>query len=205
MCDVNFREMIELDVSLVKRNPNNSTNSSLQNNTSSSFAITNRQSSTQSSSNIGTNRSYSSASATQYGSNRPTQQTPRNTANNQDEDDGSNPTVCNCGQPAALLTVKKDGPNQGKQFYKCSQTPSACQFFLWLDNASNTSVGYSGGGGGGGSGSGSGGFSNNNSSGGFGNQRGFSNNKSPQNSRFDSSSTGNSGSTNCNCNEEAKL
>lgn len=45
-------------------------------------------------------------------------------------DDG-NAVVCNCGSEALLLTVRKDGPNQGRQFYKCSS--SACNFFLWAD------------------------------------------------------------------------
>uniref|UniRef100_A0A6Q2Y6L8 DNA topoisomerase n=1 Tax=Esox lucius TaxID=8010 RepID=A0A6Q2Y6L8_ESOLU len=40
-------------------------------------------------------------------------------------------TVCNCGSEALLLTVRKDGPNQGRQFYKCSS--GGCNFFLWAD------------------------------------------------------------------------
>ena len=39
--------------------------------------------------------------------------------------------VCNCGQQALLLTVRKDGPNQGRQFYKCNG--GTCDFFLWAD------------------------------------------------------------------------
>ncbi|XP_026878009.1 DNA topoisomerase 3-alpha [Electrophorus electricus] len=39
--------------------------------------------------------------------------------------------VCNCGQDALLLTVRKEGPNQGRQFYKCST--GGCKFFLWAD------------------------------------------------------------------------
>lgn len=39
--------------------------------------------------------------------------------------------VCNCGQDALLLTVRKDGPNQGRQFYKCNT--GSCGFFLWAD------------------------------------------------------------------------
>uniref|UniRef100_A0A087Y9R3 DNA topoisomerase n=1 Tax=Poecilia formosa TaxID=48698 RepID=A0A087Y9R3_POEFO len=42
--------------------------------------------------------------------------------------------VCNCGQDALLLTVRKDGPNQGRQFYKCNS--GACNFFLWADQPS---------------------------------------------------------------------
>ncbi|NXV15399.1 TOP3A topoisomerase, partial [Cepphus grylle] len=49
-------------------------------------------------------------------------------------DDGNNAVVCNCGNEALLLTVRKEGPNQGRQFYKCSA--STCNFFLWADQQS---------------------------------------------------------------------
>ncbi|XP_033827108.1 DNA topoisomerase 3-alpha [Periophthalmus magnuspinnatus] len=42
--------------------------------------------------------------------------------------------VCNCGQDAVLLTVRKEGPNQGRQFYKCSA--GSCNFFLWASECS---------------------------------------------------------------------
>uniref|UniRef100_A0AAZ3RNY6 DNA topoisomerase n=1 Tax=Oncorhynchus tshawytscha TaxID=74940 RepID=A0AAZ3RNY6_ONCTS len=45
---------------------------------------------------------------------------------------GGDITVCNCGSEAVLLTVRKDGPNQGRQFYKCSS--GGCNFFLWTDH-----------------------------------------------------------------------
>uniref|UniRef100_A0AAV2KL87 DNA topoisomerase n=1 Tax=Knipowitschia caucasica TaxID=637954 RepID=A0AAV2KL87_KNICA len=44
---------------------------------------------------------------------------------------GNDAIVCNCGQDAILLTVRKDGPNQGRQFYKCNA--GSCNFFLWAD------------------------------------------------------------------------
>ncbi|XP_060059192.1 DNA topoisomerase 3-alpha isoform X2 [Erinaceus europaeus] len=43
-----------------------------------------------------------------------------------------NSVTCNCGQEALLLTVRKEGPNQGRQFYKCSG--GSCNFFLWADS-----------------------------------------------------------------------
>uniref|UniRef100_A0A3Q1GMZ7 DNA topoisomerase n=2 Tax=Acanthochromis polyacanthus TaxID=80966 RepID=A0A3Q1GMZ7_9TELE len=46
-------------------------------------------------------------------------------------DPSSDVIVCNCGQEALLLTVRKDGPNQGRQFYKCNA--GSCNFFLWAD------------------------------------------------------------------------
>mmetsp|Transcript_84361 Transcript_84361/g.172188 ORF Transcript_84361/g.172188 Transcript_84361/m.172188 type:complete len:533 (-) Transcript_84361:90-1688(-) len=39
--------------------------------------------------------------------------------------------ACACGQPSLTLTVKKDGPNQGRTFHKCGQ--NQCGFFQWAD------------------------------------------------------------------------
>lgn len=44
-----------------------------------------------------------------------------------------NAVTCNCGQEAVLLTVRKEGPNQGRQFYKCNS--GSCNFFLWADSS----------------------------------------------------------------------
>ncbi|KAM9843380.1 DNA topoisomerase 3-alpha [Aulostomus maculatus] len=55
----------------------------------------------------------------------------------------SNVIVCNCGQDALLLTVRKDGPNQGRQFYKCNT--GMCNFFLWADQPSQLGEVQSGG------------------------------------------------------------
>lgn len=42
--------------------------------------------------------------------------------------------VCNCGNDALQLTVRKEGPNTGRQFYKCSgRNDTDCNFFLWAD------------------------------------------------------------------------
>ena len=41
--------------------------------------------------------------------------------------------VCNCGTSARKLTVKKEGPSQGKEFFTCSVMPKVCGFFLWAD------------------------------------------------------------------------
>ncbi|XP_029294340.1 DNA topoisomerase 3-alpha isoform X1 [Cottoperca gobio] len=49
-------------------------------------------------------------------------------------DTNNDAIVCNCGQDALLLTVRKDGPNQGRQFYKCNA--GSCNFFLWADEPS---------------------------------------------------------------------
>ncbi|XP_059509987.1 DNA topoisomerase 3-alpha isoform X2 [Stegostoma tigrinum] len=51
----------------------------------------------------------------------------------------NNAVVCNCGQDALLLTVRKEGPNQGRRFYKCSG--GSCNFFLWADQDASDSAG----------------------------------------------------------------
>ncbi|XP_015264887.1 PREDICTED: DNA topoisomerase 3-alpha [Gekko japonicus] len=54
----------------------------------------------------------------------------RNPARPPDSAD-ENAVSCNCGEPAVLLMVRKEGPNQGRRFYKCST--GGCNFFLWSD------------------------------------------------------------------------
>ena len=44
---------------------------------------------------------------------------------------------CNCGLPAVQLTVRKEGPNTGRLFYKCPQPSGSCNFFVWADAPSN--------------------------------------------------------------------
>lgn len=51
----------------------------------------------------------------------------------------SNSVTCNCGREAVLLTVRKQGPNQGRHFYKCSN--GDCNFFLWADSSHSTGGG----------------------------------------------------------------
>ncbi|XP_053327854.1 DNA topoisomerase 3-alpha [Spea bombifrons] len=52
---------------------------------------------------------------------------------------GGNEVVCNCGVTAVQLTVRKEGPNQGRPFYKCDG--GACNFFLWADEEGGASRG----------------------------------------------------------------
>ncbi|XP_058851749.1 DNA topoisomerase 3-alpha isoform X1 [Acipenser ruthenus] len=56
---------------------------------------------------------------------------------------GENAVVCNCGQDAIILTVRKEGPNQGRQFYKCNT--GNCSFFLWADQQPEEGHGSAGG------------------------------------------------------------
>ena len=54
---------------------------------------------------------------------------------NQPRDDSSE-ICCDCGDPARQLTVQKEGPNQGKQFYACAKPiDTKCRFFQWGDEA----------------------------------------------------------------------
>ncbi len=57
--------------------------------------------------------------------------------------------LCNCGVEAALMTVKKEGPNVGREFYGCGNSRT-CQFFEWADGEQPRGMGGGGGGGGGG-------------------------------------------------------
>lgn len=45
--------------------------------------------------------------------------------------------VCKCNTEALQLTVRKDGPNKGRKFYKCEK--STCDFFLWAEENDNNS------------------------------------------------------------------
>ncbi len=47
--------------------------------------------------------------------------------------------LCRCGQKAVMRTVRKEGPNTGRQFFTCEQSPS-CNFFLWADDPRATAV-----------------------------------------------------------------
>lgn len=63
-----------------------------------------------------------------------------------DTTDWEGAVVCNCSIPGKRLTVQKEGPNKGREFYVCSKDRSEqCRFFKWADE-----VDEGGGGGGGG-------------------------------------------------------
>lgn len=60
-------------------------------------------------------------------SNRP-QNDPRGPGSSNDANDDVK--CSNCNKPARKLTVKKDGPNKGREFYACETN---CNFFQWAD------------------------------------------------------------------------
>ncbi|KAM7352037.1 topoisomerase 3-alpha [Cochliomyia hominivorax] len=45
---------------------------------------------------------------------------------------------CNCHKPANSLTVRKEGPNKGREFYACANRDKSCGFFQWADETENT-------------------------------------------------------------------
>ncbi|XP_069123502.1 DNA topoisomerase 3-alpha-like [Argopecten irradians] len=106
-----------------------------------------------------------------------------------------NAIVCSCGEDALLLTVRKEGPNTGRQFYKCGS--SKCNFFLWADESPNNDEGAGGGGWGGGGGGGGG----DDSRGGGYNSYNRNTNTSGR-GNFQSGTSG--GGEECNCGNQAK-
>ena len=51
--------------------------------------------------------------------------------------------ACRCGDPAKQLTVQKEGPNKGRQFYGCQKPrDQSCGFFQWADDVSNNSTAH---------------------------------------------------------------
>jgi DNA topoisomerase-3 len=55
-----------------------------------------------------------------------------NNYNNNNQIGESETKMCQCEIPALQLTVRKEGPNQNKKFYKCSQ--DKCKFFEWAED-----------------------------------------------------------------------
>ncbi|XP_049801714.1 DNA topoisomerase 3-alpha isoform X1 [Schistocerca nitens] len=55
------------------------------------------------------------------------------TDNRSRSDSGNNAVMCGCSVNAILLTVRKEGPNTGRQFYKCGNPAQQCNFFIWAD------------------------------------------------------------------------
>jgi len=214
-CDVELKQALEIDTSVLARRGNNnqftatSTTEpfiSNQNFTNNHMArrINSSNTYTSPSNNefIGqSNRTYSTTNTNSTVRNNSSERFLKNMTNqlNDSENDGSNPIVCNCNQAALLLTVRKEGQNQGRQFYSCSNN-KACDFFQWLDSGSNISSTY-GGSDGGRSSNFSGGASNNRS---FGttnfNRSGYSSSLNSKRTK----SPDDSNTVMCNCGNPAK-
>ncbi|XP_067213930.1 DNA topoisomerase 3-alpha isoform X3 [Linepithema humile] len=66
------------------------------------------------------------------------------TSNNDWGDSSTNDVMCQCNQPARKLTVHKEGPNKGRQFYGCPKgMNSTCNFFQWADENDNQNTDWS--------------------------------------------------------------
>ncbi|XP_054721108.1 DNA topoisomerase 3-alpha-like [Uloborus diversus] len=127
----------------------------ISSNNSAPQSVTNRNASSDSgyeSSNRSTASRYdsslssSSTHSTNFQSNRPSfanvshnntsrPSTNRTFTSNQNNSGATNDIVCGCGKKAIILTVRKEGPNKGRQFYKCPEMSDdvKCNFFLWKD------------------------------------------------------------------------
>lgn len=58
---------------------------------------------------------------------------PLNTNSNMDGGLPQGPN-CPCGMPSITLTVRKEGPNMGRNFFKCSKAQGEqCNYFQWAD------------------------------------------------------------------------
>nr|XP_017108876.2 DNA topoisomerase 3-alpha [Drosophila bipectinata] len=69
----------------------------------------------------------------------------KTTATSTSHDEGEE-IKCNCGKLASSLTVRRDGPNQGRPFFACPTRESSCGFFKWGDedqSQGGSSGGYS--------------------------------------------------------------
>ncbi|XP_056643172.1 DNA topoisomerase 3-alpha [Diorhabda sublineata] len=140
-CDMNVLETLDITLSsVIQRNTNNIralNNENIPNN-----------SRRNSDSGYQSTRRDTSNFSNQTTSNTTLDNIPGPSRSNDVEQGGG--IVCSCSQEAVLLTVRKEGPNQGRQFYGCGTR--TCQFFLWApedggtatDNRSNpTSTGLS--------------------------------------------------------------
>ncbi|KAJ8679286.1 hypothetical protein QAD02_015073 [Eretmocerus hayati] len=134
-----------------QNNRQNSTNN-WQSNQSTSYGWQNNQTPSSSWSNNQSN-SNNWQNNQNFSNNRQNNQNSFSAKNSWDGDDGGgfgggSEVTCSCGRAAKKLTVNKEGPNKGRQFYGCPQGPnSTCNFFQW---AEDTGGGSGGGGDGGG-------------------------------------------------------
>ena len=55
----------------------------------------------------------------------------RKKTKNQGQPETPNMPNCSCQRPSVQFTVRKEGPNQGRQFFTCSD--KTCNFFEWSD------------------------------------------------------------------------
>lgn len=129
-CDNNFIEMLGL------RLPRSSTGNSTQDTQSTRSSI---QTSARSSASTWSNQSGSSSSGystDHFGSSNSSSDNRSARGQKRPRDDGNDSDVlcCLCSIPAKRLTVRREGPNQGREFFVCSKDGDGkCTFYAWAD------------------------------------------------------------------------
>ncbi|KAJ8915993.1 hypothetical protein NQ315_016670 [Exocentrus adspersus] len=140
-CDLHVLETLNISVATVKQgNTDGSPNIAVHN----SNNLINSNNRSQGNNNTSRSRgSLNGNTSTTSTANNPPPSTLLNSPQININHSNSNATseeeiVCICNNKALLLTVRKDGPNKGKTFYKCAS--STCNFFLWApDDDTNRS------------------------------------------------------------------
>nr|XP_973578.2 PREDICTED: DNA topoisomerase 3-alpha [Tribolium castaneum] len=135
-CDINVLEALDINLSSVKRT------NGVRNNQNHNIHQANANNVPNNNHNNGHTQNHPNPRRDSWPSNTTTfNPTPgpsgpsnrSNTTMNQDD------IVCACNLEAVQLTVRKDGPNKGRKFYKCKN--QTCDFFLWAsDEPSNANT-----------------------------------------------------------------
>ena len=64
---------------------------------------------------------------------------PNNPPQRQQYSTNNDKVSCNCGSLARRLTVQKEGPNKGRDFFGCPKPrEESCRFFQWADEDPST-------------------------------------------------------------------
>ncbi|XP_023945939.1 DNA topoisomerase 3-alpha [Bicyclus anynana] len=165
-CDTTFLELLQINISSVKpvsRNTTNTNSNSTTNSNTNNRSNPTTNTNSNNTSNLTTNSSYLSNNTAssnntnrprhflppvidnrvQNGINGPRMPLPSNATNPRfptppSSESGENQVFCGCNKEARLLTVRKQGPNINKKFYKCQLgvDSGGCDFFLWAPEAS---------------------------------------------------------------------
>lgn len=153
VCDSNLRECLQISnkfcsgtttsttSNVVTNRPRIATSTTNAFNSMSNTSTFSSNSNLTSINNTNSNRRYNTTSSSNSNQNSNfTSMNNNNSLNDSnDNSENNNPIVCYCSNSATLLTVRKEGPNQGRQFYSCSS--KACNFFHWADAPMNNDGG----------------------------------------------------------------
>lgn len=152
-CDLNVLETLDINLSSVRRNnitlrnnnqaqtiPNNRNNNQAQTTTNNNNNRNNNQAQTVSNNNRNNNINNAHDPIVPRRDSLPLNNSFNATAGPSISNTSiNNDIVCACNLEPVQLTVRKEGPNKGRKFYKCKN--STCDFFLWAsDEPNNTTV-----------------------------------------------------------------